>query len=502
MASTDTDKDALSDDADSESTEEQKPKLTLTVEVKEPSACERHVSVSISREDIDRYFQEKFDELMPDAEVAGFRKGKAPRKLVENKFKHQMGDQVKGSLLMDSIAQVSEEQDFSAISEPDFDFDAVKVPDEGPMTYEFNLEVRPEFDMPQWKGLKLEKPVRKFTKKDVDDHLKNLLRKYADLVPHKGAADADDYVTVDITFRHEGKVVSKVNEQECRIRPKLSLRDGVLTGFDKLMTGAKEGDKKEAKIKVSADADDEALRGKNVEVEFEVLDVKRLELPKITPELLEKVGGFGDEGELRDAVQNELERQLAYHENRRVREQITDVLTESAKWELPPDLLRRQANREVERTVMELRSSGFSDEQIQAYENELRQNSLKSTETALKEHFILERIAEDEEIEDTPEDYDNEIAWIAMQQGETPRAVRARLEKRGMMDTLRNQIIERKAIDLITSEANFKETKFKLPGNDTEAIDLAVSGSKKETAIPDAKPEGISEELPETVDHT
>ncbi len=75
------------------------------------------------------------------------------------------------------------------------------------------------------------------------------------------------------------------------------------------------------------------------------------------------------------------------------------MLTESATWELPPDLLRRQATRELERSVMELRSSGFSDEQIMTHVNTLRQNSAKTTATALKEHFILERIAEEENIE-------------------------------------------------------------------------------------------------------
>ena len=72
-------------------------------------------------------------------------------------------DQVKGSLLMDSMTQISEEHDFSAISEPDFDFDAIEIPDEGPLTFEFDLEVRPEFDMPKWKGLKLERLTREFT---------------------------------------------------------------------------------------------------------------------------------------------------------------------------------------------------------------------------------------------------------------------------------------------------------------------------------------------------
>ena len=127
---------------------EEKEKLNLSVEVKEKSACERHVTVTIPRADIERYFSDQFDDLIPKAEVPGFRTGRAPRKLVEKKFRKQMTDQVKGAILMDSLSQVSETQDFSAISEPDLDYEQINIPDEGDLTYEFNIEVRPEFDIP------------------------------------------------------------------------------------------------------------------------------------------------------------------------------------------------------------------------------------------------------------------------------------------------------------------------------------------------------------------
>ena len=127
-------------------------KLNLSIKVDSPSACQRHVTVTIPREDIERYFDKAFSELMGTAAVPGFRAGRAPRKLVEARFRKDVGDQVKGSLLMDSMTQVTEDEKFSAISEPDFDPLAVEVPDEGPMTFEFDLEVRPEFDLPEWKG--------------------------------------------------------------------------------------------------------------------------------------------------------------------------------------------------------------------------------------------------------------------------------------------------------------------------------------------------------------
>ena len=219
---------------------------------------------------------------------------------------------------------------------------------------------------------------------------------------------------------------------------------------------------------------------------FEVLEVKKLELPKLTPEFLDQLGGFESEEELREAVRSSLRRRIEYNQQRRVREQVLNALTVAANWELPPELLKRQSVRELQRAVMELQRSGFSNDEIRAHENELRQNSRAATARALKEHFVLERLAEAEKIEDSPQDYDDEIALLAMQSGESPRRIRARLEKSGQMDALRNQIIERKTIDLILSHAKFKDVPFELESADAEALDQAAGGDD-ESDIPDAQ---------------
>ena len=97
--------------------EEAAERLNLDVQIASPSACERHVTVTVSREDVDRYLDEAYSELMASASVPGFRIGRAPRKLVENRFKEEIGEKIKGSLLMDSLSQISEEQSFTPISE-------------------------------------------------------------------------------------------------------------------------------------------------------------------------------------------------------------------------------------------------------------------------------------------------------------------------------------------------------------------------------------------------
>jgi len=497
MIMSDTEKQELSEVESSVKNEgeEKAQRLTQQVKVDERSTCERHVTVTIPREDIERYFDKEFTELMPTAQVPGFRAGHAPRKLVETKFRKEVGGKVKGELLMDSLAQVNEDEKLSAISEPDFDFEAVELPEKGDLTFEFDIEVRPEFDLPQWKGLKIEKPVHEYTDADVDETLQNILARRGRLAPHDGPASPGDYITANLTFQHDGRELASAEEEVIRIRPVLSFRDGNIEDFGALMSGVRAGETREGFALLSNDAPNVELRGQKVTAIFKVLEVKKLEVPELTPELLDELGGFADEAELRDAIRDQLGRQLEYEQHQRAREQITAALTVAANWELPPGLLRRQGRRELQRAVMELQRSGFSDDEIQAHENALRQNSAVVTARALKEHFILERIAEDEEIDVNEEDFDAEIRLLAAQSNESPRRVRARLEKAGSMDVLRNQIIERKVIELILANAVFKEVAHKPQRADEEAIDHAAGGGE-EADIPEAKYDE-AEEVPE-----
>lgn len=477
--------------------EEKKPELNLSVDVKKTSDCERQVTVTIPREDIDRYFQEQFDELIPKSEVPGFRAGKAPRELVESMFRKQVADKVKGSLLMDSLAQISEQQDFSAISEPELDFEQVSIPDEGDLTYEFEIEVRPEFDLPDWKGLSLERPEHEFTDDDVDSRIEHLSTQFSDLVPVEESVKANDYIVCDITTRFEGKEIAEAKEETLQVLASLSLADCTIDDFASLVIGAKADDTLTVKCEISKFAENEEMQEKEIEIDFKILDVKRIE-PKTAEETAVRIG-VESADELRDMIRKSMAERLEYAQRERVREQISKTLTDAANWELPPDMLRRQSRRELERAMIELRASGFSESEVIARQNRLRKNILVQTEILLKEHFILERIAEDEKVEDEPMDYELEIARIAMQKNDSPRRVRAKLERNGQMDALRNMIIERKVIALITEHAKFTATDFSLDENeDSFALNHFAAGNSQE--IPEAKYDDSPEEkaLPTT----
>ena len=365
------------------------------------------------------------------------------------------------------------------------------------MTFEFDIEVRPDFNLPAWKGLKLDKPVREYDPKDVEKHLQKMLRRHAANGRKDGPADDGDFVTVDMTFTHDGETIAELPDETVCIMSVLSFFDGKLTGFDQLMTGAtRRGPRRQSEHRHRRPQRRSARQRSRRQLQGDAKSI-RLELPELDGDFLERLGDFQNEGDLRDAVKNHLERQLAYHAGQRTRQQISDLSPnrplDPAARPAPPSERTRTATGGAGAAAQ----SGFSDEEIRAYANELRQNSQASTAKALKEHFILERIAEDEKIEAEPNDYDMEIALIAAQSGENPRRVRARLEKQDLMDTLRNQIIERKVLDTIREQAQFKEVKYTPEENETEAVEFFIAGEPA-ADIPEAKHEDDSMPKPAT----
>jgi trigger factor len=473
-----------------------KPELSMDVKVETKSTCERHVVVSIPRVEVERYRKDAFNEIVPKAELPGFRAGKAPRKLVESRFKEQVAEQVKSSLVMDSLQKVTDGDYFSAIGEPAMNYEAVDLPEEGDFVYEFDIEVRPDFETPNWKGLSLDRPVCEITDKHVDEHLSRTLTRFMQGEAVDGECKAGDNVILNALFSIEdGKQIASFQEESVVVRQKLTFGDAQLDGFDKLIIGKKEGDKFTTKIKLSDSAANEQLRGTEVDAEFEIVEIKRIEVDVISSDMLDTLG-FESTQELRDFVRNELKQQFQYHQQQSLRKQAVAILTEGANWELPESLIRTQTNRELQRMVLELQRSGFSHEQITSYVNMARINARESTIAALREHFVLEKIAEDLKLEPSPQDYDNEIALIAEQNDTSARRIRARLEKTGQMDALRNQIIERMVIEKIAEEAKLKDNQDDsfLTKTISSDIDFAIAGNFEE--IPEAKHNNAPADVP------
>src|SRR5262245_1840926 len=469
-------------------------KLTQQVSVTDVGPCRKHVKVSVDRGSIDKRVDEKYKELMGDSWVPGFRPGKAPRQIVVRKFKKEVLDQIKGQVLLQSLEQLAEEQDIAPISPPNLNPNKIEIPDSGPFTYEFEVEVRPQFELPNYKGLKLKRPVKSFTDADAQQEEHRILSRYGQLVPKSGAAVKGDYIIVDMKTEHEGKQIGAAKEITLRVDDTLAFRDGVANKFGEQTIGAKAGQTRVVDIAMTDAVAAQALKGKTVKATLEIKDVKSMRLPELTHEFLHEFDLHTPE-QFHEMVRTLLDRKLEYTQRQSAREQVLQHIAEASTWELPHDMLMRQARKALQRRVMEMREAGMSDEEISARQRLLERDVIQSTTLALKEHFVLQKIAEVEKIEIDDDEIDAEIDRLAAQTGESPRKVRAQLEREDMIETLAAQLIERKALDLILGSAEYEEVPLEPEKGVAAAEAQAVEGQLQDpTAAPPEEKKEESEE--------
>jgi trigger factor len=175
-----------------------------------------------------------------------------------------------------------------------------------------------------------------------------------------------------------------------------------------------------------------------------------------------------------------LERRLEYHQRQSAREQVLSQITAASQWDLPQNLLMRQARKALARRVMEMQEAGMSQEEIEARQRILQRDVLQNTALSLKEHFVLQKVAEVEKLEVDDDEIADEIDRLAEQAEESPRKVRAQLEREDLMETLVAQLIERKALDLILDAAEYEEVAMKQESGLAAVEQQAVEGQMKD----------------------
>lgn len=464
-------------DVDNASAEPARYRLAIEVDIQNVGPCKKHVRVKVPRSDIEHFENEAVGEIAQSASVPGFRVGRVPAALAKRRFKDEIADSVRQRVLVSSLEQLADENSLDPINEPDFDVESLRIPDEGDFEYEFDIEVRPEFTLPNYGGLKIQRPVREVTEEDVSEYLKRFVSQYATTSIHEGPAEAGDFVVATLEFRRNGEVYRNIPSYSLQLKPTVRFRDAEIPGFDQLMAGSTPGTSKSFDVVISNEAEQIEMRGEKLSTTITVEEVRRERQPELDSAFFERTG-YGDEQELRDEIRGMLQRQVTYEQRQSARRQVLEKITESATWDLPESLVNKQTENALRREILEMQQAGFTTQQILARENTLRQQSVSSTRQALKEHFVLDRIATQEKIEVSPIDIESEINMMAVQRGESPRRVRARLQKSGVIENLEAQIRERKAVDFILKSAQFEDvpaSKSTL-NEDVLAVPLSICG--------------------------
>jgi len=476
-----------------------KHKLDIGVAISDAGPCKKHLKITIPREEIDRQYEESVNTFRKEAVVPGFRPGRAPKQLVVKRFKKQVSDQVKSALLMSSLEQIDADYQLDPITQPQLNIETIVLPDDGPMQFEMDVEVRPEFDLPDYQGLKVVRPIAGIAEKDVDLELTHYLEQRGQVVPKlEGAAEQGDYLTADLVFvRGDGKRLGELKETEFRLQSELRFQNGSISNISDALVGVKPGESRQVEAKLGTAVDDALLRGATIAVQIRVHDLKRLRLPELNQEFLNSLD-FDSVDALRLAVRRNLQRRLETEQRQAVRGQIVEALLRVTPFELPSELVSREEKNTIGRLVAQLKQGGMSDKEIDARAAEIRANAHETTLRTLKEFLLLAKIADAEQIRVEEADLALEIQMIAERSEESVRRVRARVEKEGGAEALATQILERKVIDRILETAQIEDLAVAItePPPGVETLDYTL------TALADESPtaESRAAEKSESVD--
>lgn len=455
-----------------------KPKLELEVEISETGPCRKHVKIAVSRTDIERQFDESLQDVGKDAQVPGFRKGHAPRKLLQRRFRKEVSSQVKSALVAASLDQIEKDYKLRSISNPSLDIEAIPLPEDlGPLRFEVDLEVQPDFPTPNYKGLTIKRPVNTISDAAIDDQIKSFMVGVSQAAPKlEGAVESNDLVTVRMVFNYQGVMVKQIPEAEIHVLGKdIRLQDMTIPGFMKALVGTSIGDVRVLKGNVDPGSPDAALRGKSIDVAVEILDIKYYRMP--SPKAFAISMGMEDEEELRQLSRAFLEKRFSYQQRLEIKEQVFQRLFEQHPFDLPPEILKRQEEVVLSRRLVEMEQSGLSAADIRARLSMARADARNTVRHDLQEYFLLSRVAEAEELKVEPTDIEGALQETADRSGVSLRRVRAQVEKEGRMDAIAAQALERKALDFILSHAVYEDVPLveeELPATIEEGVSAIV----------------------------
>ena len=431
------------------------------VKVEDAGPATKRVSIEIPAERIQQKLAEQFKELRSQAAIPGFRPGHAPQKLIEKRFSADVKEQVRRSLVSESYEQAMEKNQLQPIGEPEFDGGGkLDLPESGPLNYTFSIEIQPQINLPELKGLKVKKPKIEVKEENVDQAMQNLREQQGTLIPieDRGVEDKD-YLVADVHVKVDGQIVAHAHDAQLVARP------GRVGGIEvedlaDQLRGQKSGETRTLNVKAPESHPNAALRGKDVQIEVTLKDIKKLELAEINPEFLDSLG-FADEKELRNALRDQMVERIQYDVQQAMREQVNRYLLGNVTMELPAKLSDRQAERVVGRRAMDLMTRGVPREQIEANVERLRTGARDEAARELKLFFILQQISNQQNVDVDEAELNGRIALLAAQRGRRPEKMKQDMAKDGSLTNLYIQMREQKAVDKILEDAEIEEVEMK-----------------------------------------
>ncbi|MFC7336749.1 trigger factor [Haloferula chungangensis] len=431
-------------------TVDKQPNCTATLRVEVPSDA-----VNSERERI-------LSAYASQAKIQGFRPGKAPRKVIEARYKNSISEELQERLVRKAFDEALQKEALKVLNFGN-PADFSENPD-GSVSFNSTLTLAPEIELPEYKGVAVKEPSAEISDEDINKNLESLRERFAEYEDIEDrAAENGDLAVLDYSSTLDGQPLEEAVGKSVGY---LSSREGFwmkldeqsfLPGFTAQLVGAKPGDEKEITVTVPEDFPVADLRSKELVFAVTVKELKKAVLPELDDELAAKLTG----GKSLEELKSLLTQQMSAEKRRKIDDykvnQIVEHFNSQVDFELPEALLRQETQSQADSLVQRGAQSGMSEEELAAQQAEIFATAGVQARTNLKTNFILQEIAHKENIIVNDQELVQHLASIATQRKENPKKFIKQLQKEGRIPGIRNSMLIGKAIDFILEHATVEE---------------------------------------------
>lgn len=412
-----------------------------------PVLLELNVEVDADRvrAELDKAYQQ----LARGATVRGFRKGKAPRKVLRHMFGARVAADVAQRLVDETYAKAVDEQKVQAVSRPAIESQAVN--ENEPFTYKARVEILPKIDNVVFEGFKVKRPSTAVTDERIDEQLKAVQRANSTLEPaaESHVAAAGDVVTVDFTVSVDGRPVKDASAENLDLELGQS---AVLPELEEALIGQRPPFEKDVEVAVPSSSTHPDLRGKKAVFSIILRDLKTRVLPPIDDEFAKDLGEFDDLAALKKSISEDLTKQLEESADNTVAQVLVAELVKANPIEVPPTLVQQQYRVTEQEVLRQSRAQGRG-QQLSA---EMRRSIEQDSEIKVRAGLLMAEIAKAKGIQVGPADIEEGLKGLAEQSGKNLAKLKAEYATQQKREMLVGMILENKVLDIIEGAAQIE----------------------------------------------
>jgi trigger factor len=424
-------------------TEQKDKEKDLKVSVTEEKAWRRILKIELSQDKVDEEFDAVYDKYKTLSKIPGFRKGKAPMNLVKLRFKDAVDKEVLESLVPKAYEDAVKEANLSPISLPmvkDIEFQQGM-----PLKFKAEIDVKPEIEVKDYKGIELVKRIREITEEDVNKSLNYLREDFAELHPVEREAKFYDHLIVDLVKIQEGKD-DKLENQELFLDPHNMIKE-----FQDALISIKAGDEKEIEVNYSPDFHNKKLAGNNVKYRIKVKQIKEKVLPEVNDDFAKMVGGYKDLADLKAKIKEGLAKNAVRDSENNLKNEMIDRVVKLNFFEVPQTVLNFYLDSLIEDLKKKYRNVD---------EAKIKEEYKEIGSAHIRWDYLFHQIAEKEKIEITKEEIEEWAKKFAQDYKMEKEKADQLLGTPQSIKRIKENILEDKVIDLLLKNAVIKEETF------------------------------------------